>query len=78
MAFVSKSFATDPSARPQLRGIVGWWFGYELALLTRSVRGGGAMTPRLAFAELSGGLRGLAGGYRRSQRRIGEIRREHA
>ena len=77
MAFVSKSLGADPSGRSTLLRMVAWWLGYELGLLRRSLRGEWGMTPPLALAELAGGLRGLAGGYGRSRRRVAAIRRAH-
>lgn len=77
MAFVGKSLAADPAERAKLLRLIAWWLGYELGLLRGSLRGRDGMTPRLALAELAGGVRGLAGGYGRSRRRVEAIRRAH-
>jgi glycosyltransferase involved in cell wall biosynthesis len=76
MAFVAKTYATDPSQRQKLRHLVHWWLVHQMNELRYSIRGQSAATPGLVSAELIGGLVGLAGTYRRSVRRINRIRRD--
>jgi glycosyltransferase involved in cell wall biosynthesis len=76
MAFVAKTYATDPSQRQKLRHLMRWWLVHHLNELRYSVRGRGAATPGLVASELIGGLVGLAGTYQRSVRRIDRIRRD--
>jgi glycosyltransferase involved in cell wall biosynthesis len=76
MAFVTKSYAADPPQRSKLRRLVLWWLGHQLVQLQRSTQRQGDVTPVLAIAELMGGVVGLAGTYRRSVRRIDDIRRK--
>ena len=74
MAFVSKCYQTDPSQRSKLRGLVRWWFGYQLTNLRRSVRRRYPLPPHMIVAELRGGIQGLMGEYSRSRARVGAIR----
>ncbi len=78
MAFVVKSYRTDPSQRPKLRGIVQWWFKYQLWQLQKSLRGRHILPPEMILAELRGGVVGLLGEYPRSLRRIERIRQQVA
>lgn len=78
MAFVVKSYRADPSQRSKFRRLVRWWVFDQLRMLRRSLRSGGALTPGLVLAELSGGVVGLAGTYDRSVARSARIRREAA
>jgi hypothetical protein len=73
LAFLSKWWWADPSARPALRRVLRWWFPYQLSMLRAATRGEGARPPALAAAELAGGLAGLAGGYGRSARRVSRL-----
>jgi len=73
LAFLSKWWWADPTARPALRRVLRWWFPYQVSMLRDAAVGDGARSPALAAAELVGGLAGLAGGYRRSARRIARI-----
>jgi GT2 family glycosyltransferase len=75
MAFVAKTYRTDPPQRPKLRRLVRWWFADQLGTLRRSLRRRGPLTPGLVLAELAGGVVGLTGTYGRSNRRIEKLRR---
>jgi GT2 family glycosyltransferase len=75
MAYVEKTYRSDPSQRGKLRRLVRWWLADQLGNLRRSFRGSEPMTPRLVLAELGGGLVGLTGSYRRSRRRVEALRR---
>ncbi len=77
MAFVTKTYRTDPPRRPRLRQLVRWWFKYQLRQLRESLRGRHVLGPRMILAELGGGLVGLLGEYARSEQRIRRIRRQH-
>lgn len=73
MAFLQKTYRTDPEQRPTIRRLVGWWLRYEAGLVRRGARGGDKRGTKLVLAELSGGLSGLTGAYARSQRRTRKI-----
>lgn len=73
MAFVAKTYRTDPPQRPKLRRLLGWWLKYQVRQLWHSLRGRHVLPPQMILAELSGGL-GLLGAYGRSQRRVEQIR----
>lgn len=75
MAFIVKSYLTDPPRRDRLRRIVQWWFKDQSKQLLNSLLGRHALPPRMVLAELRGGVKGLLGEYARSERRIEEIRR---
>ncbi|MEG4961766.1 MULTISPECIES: glycosyltransferase [unclassified Microcoleus] len=78
MAFVVKSYQTDPSQRSKLRWLVGWWFADQLNQLQKSVRGCHVLPPTMILAELWGGVVGLFGEYPRSLKRIEKIRQQFA
>lgn len=74
MAFIVKSQRHDPALRPRHRAMLRWWFIDKLgALLAASLR---LNTRRMSFlfAELLGGIQGLAGEYGRSEFRSQAIR----
>jgi GT2 family glycosyltransferase len=75
MAFLAKTYRTDPAQRANLRGMVRWWFGDQLRQLLDGVRGRHVLPARFLAAELFGGVVGLAGTYARSVRRTERIRR---
>ncbi len=75
MAFVDKTYRSDPDRRNRLRRLVWWWFRDQGTQLQKSLRGRHVLPPAMVAAELRGGLRGLFGEYRRSQRRVERIRR---
>jgi GT2 family glycosyltransferase len=76
MAFVVKTYRTDPPQRSKLRRLVRWWFADQLSSLRRSVRPRTPLTPGLVLAELAGGVVGLTGTYGRSHRRVEKLRRK--
>lgn len=77
MAFVFKSYQNDPSQRPQLRRLIGWWFKDQLHQLQKSLRGRHhTLPPGMILAELWGGVVGLIGEYPRSLKRVEQIRRQ--
>lgn len=80
MAFVTKTYRTDPDTRLRLRGLVVWWIRYELRQLLNNSLGGGRGwgSPVLALIELWGGLTGLTGAYGRSLRRVAAARGDGA
>jgi hypothetical protein len=73
MAFVDKSYRTDPPYRSKLRRVVVWWFAKQLWQLQKSLIGRHALPPNMIGAELWGGIVGLLGRYSRSQRRVKQI-----
>jgi GT2 family glycosyltransferase len=75
MAFVSKSYAADPSQRPHFRRAVRWWFTYQLRQVARSLCGRSTVPVGLNIAELGGAFVGLFGTYGRSVRRSERIRK---
>ncbi|MEG3904683.1 glycosyltransferase [Microcoleus sp. B4-C5] len=78
MAFVVKSYQTDPSQRSKLRSLVAWWFANQLNQLQKSVRGCHVLPPSMILAELWGGVVGLFGEYPRSLKLIEKIRQQFA
>lgn len=78
MVYMAKCLRTDPARRMDLIRLVGWWFSKKLWQLQKAVRGTYALPPSMVAGELVGGIVGLCGGYRRSQKRVERIRRRHA
>ncbi|PSB45450.1 hypothetical protein C7B80_17010 [Cyanosarcina cf. burmensis CCALA 770] len=76
MAFVVKSYQSDPPQRSLLRRLVLWWFKYELRRMKSSLIGNHALPLEMILAELWGSVMGLLGGYSRSVKRIEQIHRE--
>lgn len=74
MAYVTKTFRADPVGNVKLAWLVAWWFRTHVKEVVRSLLGRGPLSPDLAFAQLAGGVVGLAGEYGRSQRRSAAIR----
>ena len=74
MAFVMKSMASDPPMRGRFRRTIGWWFRYQARRLKGRVRGREPIPAPMILGEIWGGVIGLCGEYRRSQRRIARIR----
>jgi glycosyltransferase involved in cell wall biosynthesis len=70
MAFVAKSYRTDPTQRPKLRRLVRRWFRQRTWHLVLCVAGVARRPPGLALAQLAGGVVGLLGEYPRSERRV--------
>lgn len=76
MAFVRKSYQTDPPQRAQFRRLIKWWIKDQLKQLKQSLRGKHVLSPDMILAELWGGIVGFFGEYSRSQRRIAQIRKQ--
>lgn len=74
MAFLTKSIESDPEARRNLKAVIRWWFRNQFKQLYRSVRGRHPLPVSMTVSELHGGVVGLAGEYRRSQKRTAKIR----
>jgi glycosyltransferase involved in cell wall biosynthesis len=79
MCYVSKCLKTDPERRVNLLRLIRWWYANETLSLLRhfkkKLQGRPHIPPVLFLGEIWGGTVGLLGGYRRSQRRIEEIRK---
>lgn len=78
MAFLAKTWASDRQERPKLRRMRSWWLRNQGRQVAKSVLGRHALPPRMLLAELAGGLRGMAGEYARSRRRVAAIRDDAA
>lgn len=76
MAFIVKSYQSDPSQRFKLLLLLVWWFKDKLSLLLKSIKSPQSLPPSMIWAELWGGLVGLVGEYPRSQSRVEKIRRQ--
>lgn len=76
MAFVAKSYQSDPLQRSQLRRLVWWWLKYQLKQLKQGLRGRHPLPLPMLLAELWGGIIGLLGEYSRSMRRVKQIRKQ--
>lgn len=74
MAFVAKSMRADPPMRAQFRQLIVWWFCFQLKRLIKRAVGREATPTSMILGEIWGGIVGLSGEYRRSQRRIATIR----
>jgi glycosyltransferase involved in cell wall biosynthesis len=76
MAYVSKSYKTDPSQRANIRRWIWWWGAYQTSkVLVPFLRKSRKSWPLdLVIAEIAGGIVGLMGEYSRSMKRI-EMRR---
>jgi glycosyltransferase involved in cell wall biosynthesis len=75
MAFVAKSYNTEPAQRGKFRRLIVWWLGRAMRMLARRVRGAAAPPIDLVLWELAGGVRGLCGEYARSRRRVARLQR---
>lgn len=73
MAFVVKSYRSDPMQQPQFTRLIVWWFTDQLRQLAKSLLGRHSLPPLMVWAELWGGVVGLLGEYGRSQKRIQKI-----
>ncbi len=76
MAFVTKSWQTDPLQRVQFRRLVLWWVNDQIKQLKQSVRGRHTLPPQMILAELWGGVVGLCGEYSRSLHRTNQIHKQ--
>lgn len=82
VAFATKTYRLDPAGRPKLRGLMRWFYGYQLRDAARSAlirKAGGSRADAVSapLAELKGATFAFFGTYRRSQRRSRRLRREH-
>jgi hypothetical protein len=77
VAFIEKSYRTDPPMRARWRQLMRWWIRSQSGRLWRSLRGRDALPADLVWPELWGGIVGLTGEYRRSRRRVERLKREH-
>jgi GT2 family glycosyltransferase len=78
MAYLAKTYASEPDARGKVRAMARWWVSYASRNVVTTLAGRRPGPVGLAAAELGGGVVGLLGGYRRSQRRTAAIRERHA
>jgi glycosyltransferase involved in cell wall biosynthesis len=78
MAFVTKSYRSDPPQRRRFRSLVFWWISDQIGQLIQAVRGRHVLPCSMVFAELMGGIVGLSGEYARSFRRVAAIRERFA
>jgi hypothetical protein len=76
MAFVTKSYRTDPPHRAKFRSLAVRWFQRVATNLLLCIIGRGSRPPDLALAQMAGGLWGLLGEYSRSLERTRRIREE--
>ncbi|GAX42587.1 family 2 glycosyl transferase [Tolypothrix sp. NIES-4075] len=76
MAFVIKSYQSDPPQRSQLRRLIWWWLKDQLQQFKDSLRGRHTLPPTMILAEFWGGIVGLLGEYSRSLKRVEQIRRQ--
>ncbi len=70
MAFVTKSYRTDPAHRSKFRRLVVRWFGRRVWQMVLCSTGLTRRPVGLAAAQLAGGIVGLLGEYSRSERRV--------
>ncbi|MGJ3245102.1 MAG: glycosyltransferase family 2 protein [Elainellaceae cyanobacterium] len=78
MAFVAKSWQSDPPQRSQFRRLIRWWFNDQLKQINQRLKNRHPLPLGMILAELSGGIVGLMGEYPRSLKRIEQIRRQHS
>ncbi|QEC48497.1 glycosyltransferase [Baekduia soli] len=74
MAFVTKTYMSDPVGRPKLRRLVRWWFATQGRQASGGVLRRRPDRTSAALAELRGGIGGLLGTYGRSRRRSAALR----
>lgn len=73
-AFIVKSMEDDPTTRRRFRGLLLWWFNYQLRRMRGRLRRRDPTPMPMIWAEVWGGLVGLGGEYGRSRRRIAAIK----
>ena len=78
MAYVEKTWRTDPAGRARLARLVAWQLSRLGRDAARRARGRSDVPLPHTLAELRGSLVGLTGAYARSVRRTDEIRRSAA
>jgi len=78
MAYITKSWRSDPLDRPKIRRWLLWWLSYQLSkVLVPFLRNNRAHWPfDLVMAEIFGGIVGLCGEYDRSLVRVERIQKE--
>jgi len=78
MAYITKSWRSDPLDRPKIRRWLLWWLSYQLSkVLVPFLRSNRARWPfDLVMAEIFGGIVGLCGEYDRSLVRVERIQKE--
>ncbi len=76
LAFVSKTWRTEPAMRPRLSGLVRWWCADMARSIAASLRGTGHTPAHFLLGELWGGVVGLLGEYPRSRRRVAKIKQQ--
>jgi glycosyltransferase involved in cell wall biosynthesis len=74
MAYLVKCRNADPALWPRQRRLIVWWLADELRQIRKSLLGRHPLPVGFLLAELWGALQGLAGGYRRSRRRVAALR----
>ena len=74
MAFLAKSRRADAALKGKLDGIARWWLLDKLGALAKAAYRLRFSEFALVFAELRGGIVGMAGEYDRSLRRVQKIR----
>lgn len=81
MCFIAKCLATDRERRPRLLLQIAWWVFHHVSLVVlhsgRKMLGVRHVPPSIFAGELWYGAIGLAGGYRRSQRRVRELKERY-
>ena len=70
MAFVGKHLRSSGEHKDRFRSLTRWWVRDQLRQLKASLRGRHPLPPRMILAEISGGIIGISGEYRRSCKRI--------
>lgn len=76
MAFLSKSRGADPELSGRQLATAWWWLCDRGAAVVRAALRGRRLDLSFAWAELVGGVQGVFGEYRRSQRRSQRIREQ--
>jgi glycosyltransferase involved in cell wall biosynthesis len=76
MAFVIKSYGSDPPQRSQLRRLIFWWLKYQVRQVKARLRGRHPLPLPMLLSEFWGGIVGLFGEYPRSLKRVEQIRRQ--
>lgn len=75
MALAEKNLRHNPRLRGRMRRLQVWYVLHKLRKVLRSCLGFGPLPADMVLAEFVGALVGMAGEYRRSQRRVDTIRR---
>ena len=78
MAFLHKTYRSDPAMRPRVRHIAASWLSWHVSLATDSLRGKGPLSPELVIASVAGGVLTFPWMYPRSRRRTSRINRRYA